>query len=176
VQLTIRPCVEADFQALTAVSSSVELSVHRERLLEQERGECTYLVAWAGDELAGHMKIRWSGSVHAIVRECFPAVPEFRRLRVNPDMQGMGIGGKMLEVAELMVARQGFYFSGLCVALANTGAQRLYARNGYEDWGQGVFESRWKEQLDDGSLVEKHHEVTYMLKPLSLNHHLPLLA
>jgi ribosomal protein S18 acetylase RimI-like enzyme len=167
VRLIIRPCSESDLTALATLMPPVELAVHRDRFEEQERGETTYLLAWDGNNFAGHLKVRWSGSVHEHVKKQFPFVPEIRRLRVEPSMQGMGIGTNLLAAAESLVARQGFYFVGLCVAVSNTGARRLYERHGYFDWNQGVFDSHWTQRNADGSLEKKSHEVTYMTKAVA---------
>lgn len=167
MQVVIRQCSADDLAELARFASSAELTLHELRFAAQERGEITYLLAWDDDKPAGHIKIHWKGSVHANVRAQFPSVPEFRRLRVEPSMQGKGMGSKLLAAAEQYVAMQGFYFAGLCVAESNVGAIRLYERHGYVDWGQGLFESTWEQRNDDGSVEERSHTVTYMTKALN---------
>ena len=167
MRVIIRQLQASDLSMMASSMTPAELSIQRDRWEEQERGEISYLTAWVGDDFAGNLKIRWAGSVHEQVRRQFPAVPEFRRLKVEPAMQGMGIGTKLLAAAEALVAQQGFYFAGLCVGINNEGARRLYERHGYFDWSRGVFDSHWTQLLPDGTSEARSHEVTYMTKALS---------
>lgn len=57
-------------------------------------------------------------------------------VRVFPIFQGMGIGARLLDAAEEVLAARGFRWALIGVEKHNAGAHRLYLRQGYEPWGE----------------------------------------
>ena len=57
-------------------------------------------------------------------------------VRVIPFLQGLGIGGRLLDAAEQALAARGFRWALIGVEKWNEGARRLYLRHGYEPWGE----------------------------------------
>ncbi len=52
--------------------------------------------------------------------------------RVRPHLRGLGLGSRLLAVAEADLIQRGFFWVYLNVAHDNPGAVRLYERNGYK--------------------------------------------
>ena len=167
MELQIRPCEPNDLRLLKAEFTQGPSWLHEERLVEQERGESTYLITWVEGRPVGHLKVRWAGSVHDHVRRGRPHTPEIRRFAVLPEFRGQGIGGRLLAKAESLVTARGYSAVGLAVAVDNLGARRLYLRNGYQDWEGGSFESRWDLMEHDVVVGEHVHVATYMFKRLA---------
>jgi len=126
----------------------------------------TYLTAWTGGRVAGHVVVRWQGSVHDGVQAVFSDAPEIRRLVVRDDLRGRGIGSRLLARAEGLIVERGYMAAGLAVNVQNFGALRLYERAGYEDWQRGTFVSRWTRINEAGQACEWQHTVTYLVKDL----------
>jgi len=53
-------------------------------------------------------------------------------LAVRPELQGRGLGSRLLALAEGQARACGLARLSLCVDMDNTGAQRLYARTGFQ--------------------------------------------
>lgn len=141
---------------------------HRTHFESQARGETTYLVAAeaeAEDGLAGHVLIRWRGSVHDRINRRFPGMAEIGRLMVAEPFRRAGVGCRLLETAEVLAADRGFEMVGLAVATDNLDARRLYERAGFVSAGTPPFISRYG--LDSCGRP-REQEVSYMVKSLEI--------
>lgn len=167
MRVIIRPAEIGDVPALEQFINEPQPGLHRERVLEQEAGECTYLAAWLDERPIGHLKIRWGGSVHRYVNYSFPGLVELRRLEVASEFRGQGVGSRLLDEAEWLVEQRGSGVVGLAVSTENHRARGLYERRSYSDWGLGTFVSGWSRTKADGSRQHHEHVVTYMVKELS---------
>jgi ribosomal protein S18 acetylase RimI-like enzyme len=80
------------------------------------------LVATTGAESAGHLQLVGTDQ---------PGLSEIRNMAVRPDLQGRGIGSRLVEAAALLVAAEGG--TGLLVgtAAADVGNLRFYQRQGF---------------------------------------------
>lgn len=91
----------------------------------------------ADGHLGGYMELRPSDL------PCDPPVPnalELGRLYFLPEYQGQGWGGKLIEIATTHARELGFKNLVLSVFSKNYGAQKLYARHGFEKYGEYFFE------------------------------------
>ena len=81
--------------------------------------------------------------------------------RVRPEYRGMGLGSRMLGMAEEDLRMRGFRWASLNVARDNPAAIRLYQRAGYQI--MGAEEGRWSYQDHKG--VERHvHEPSWRMR------------
>lgn len=73
----------------------------------------------------GQAAIHWNG------KPTHPQIPDIQSLRVRADFRGQGLGSRLLEECEKIVAARGHSQVSLSVALDNINARRLYERLGY---------------------------------------------
>lgn len=132
--MLIRECTAVDVGRLEeAYPTGAE---HRYvRAVERQRmGECTFLVAWEGEQPLGHGEVMWHGCMTPEVRAVYPECPEINGLRVyRADLRGRGIGTALIRSAEARAREQGFRWLGLGVSDDNPRAARLYERLGYQE-------------------------------------------
>jgi ribosomal protein S18 acetylase RimI-like enzyme len=143
-ELSVRP---ASWRDLSALNDHMPVDPrlpggHPERLKAQDHRRCRYLVAWSdGDGCpVGHLIIDKTGSAHDHIREANPGMVEIQRVEVAEKFQGRGVGRYLMVMAHQLLYEHQVPMSGLCVAVHNVGAQRFYARLGYERVGK-PFES-----------------------------------
>lgn len=75
------------------------------------------------------------------------------RMRVAPNLQGRGIGQKLLDALHRRAAELGHRTLRLDTTVQQTAAQRLYERNGYRETGRGTvgpFECLYYERKSGG--------------------------
>jgi ribosomal protein S18 acetylase RimI-like enzyme len=85
-------------------------------------------------------------------------------LVVMPNLQGLGLGGRLLRAAEDEIRARGLSYSSLTVGKANPDAARLYERSGYRRIGEGRSEGL---TTPDGVVVHHPEPVWMMQKHLS---------
>jgi ribosomal protein S18 acetylase RimI-like enzyme len=61
---------------------------------------------------------------------------EVKRMRVHPDYQGRGFGQQLLTYLEQQARALGFYVLHLDTSDRQPAAQKLYAKNGYQEVGR----------------------------------------
>jgi GNAT superfamily N-acetyltransferase len=150
--ITVRPIVPGDIESL-AYHVKPKPLLHETRAQLQRDGRAVYLVALDDEMAVGHafLKLPPLGDEHPRL----PDVPEVEDLYVVAGRRSRGIGGRLLAEAERAATDRGYRRVGLAVGIENAGAQRLYARAGYDDTGLGEF---W---------IEGAHEVCrYLVKEL----------
>lgn len=84
----------------------------------------------------GYAQAGRCGLPHADVR---PEDGELKRLYVRAGLQGGGIGGALMDAAMAWLLRDGPRTLWLSVWSENPGAQRFYARHGFEFAGEYAF-------------------------------------
>lgn len=130
----------------------------------QEAGLATYLVAWRGGEPVGRCTVL-AASKYDKVRQLFGEFPEMNALEARP--QGQGTGTKMIACTERTAREHGAAKVGLAVAVSNDGANRLYQRLGYRDWGHGSVLDHWDEIDSAGRVVKTNADpCRYLTKPI----------
>jgi len=117
-------------------------------LARLHQGNGFYLVAWEGDEPAGHLHL------------ALTSPPELQDVFVRPEFRRRGIGRALTEVAEREATNRGFDRMRLTVGIDNLQAQALYLSCGYLDTGapprrvQGTIQVRTGPiEVDDTLLI-----------------------
>ncbi|MFN5171013.1 MAG: GNAT family N-acetyltransferase [Cyclobacteriaceae bacterium] len=105
---------------------------------EQEFSEAgaKLLVACEGDQVVGFVRLRTSNEVE---QKLGPSTIELQRLYIAPGMQGRSIGHQLMEEALRHAHSLQVEWMWLGVWEKNFGAQRFYARYGFERFGEHTF-------------------------------------
>lgn len=166
MSVEVRACAAADLSALRDRWPTTG-RVHDSHYEAHVRGDASYLVAWVGDEPVGSVMVQWGGYRGERGRESCPDAVEVNHLQVRAGWRGRGVGGRLVEAAELAVGERGLSHVCLGVADDNPAAERLYRRLGYRP--TGVFDvSAYDWVDDDGSLrhaVERDQLLVKVLRP-----------
>jgi GNAT superfamily N-acetyltransferase len=163
-QIEIRPLREGEIELLDQMNRDWArgrpLALHVERLVRQQRGEVVYLFAWHGERPIGHVLLVFAGPSKEPMRSVLRSCAHISDLFVVPDYWSQGIGRRLMDEAEALVARRGSIQVGLDVAIDNDRAMRLYERRGYVDLGFGERAVSWTyvdaeglEQVQDDVLI-----------------------
>lgn len=139
--LSIRQLQAADIPAIVAAFAAVgwrsKTTAQYERYLaEQGRGERVTLVAWLAGSFAGYLNVLWQSHYPPFLEA---QVPEINDFNVLPQVRRRGIGSRLMDGAEAVIATRSTV-AGIGVGLyADYGAaQRLYVRRGYVPDGRGI--------------------------------------
>ncbi|NHA68558.1 GNAT family N-acetyltransferase [Phycicoccus sp. CMS6Z-2] len=161
--MTVRAVDRRDLPLLERWQPTGASAVHETRVARVEEGASTYLVAFDGAGPVGSCEVRWDGPPAPEVSD---GVPEVNGLQVWPqERQGSGVGSRLLDHVEALVAGAGHRGVGLGVDPANEGALRLYRRRGYLDTGTR-YPDRYTVVDDDGVRRESADVVAWLVKPL----------
>ena len=130
-----------------------------------DRGEATYLLAWAGDQPCGRATVLHR-SKYQRVRDVLGDFPELNGLEATP--RGLGIGSRLVAAAEERATALGAARIGLAVEHGNADARRLYERLGYAEWERGDVVDRWLERDGAGKVLREHADpCSYLVKDLT---------
>lgn len=123
-------------ETFRAIGWSKPAAVFQQYLEEEARGARWTRVAEWTRELAGYVTIAWKPTDSEFARR---EIPEIMDLNVLPRFRNRGIGGALLEEAELEVSKRSSVV-GIRVGLHSGygAAQRLYVQRGYVPDGAGV--------------------------------------
>lgn len=136
-----------------------------------ERGELEILGLEESGTFVGRISLWLAPADEQAVRESFWGVPIVNALQLNPEVQGRGLGKKLMEGLHAEATRLGYTRVGLGVEPDNTTARRLYEKLGYEYRkisGSDTYETCWDETGDDGSTVKRCVPALFMTKELSI--------
>lgn len=86
------------------------------------------------------------------------------QLATHPDLQGLGLGTRLIHELEERIRRRGLKRAWLGTEVSNPRAQRLYERLGYVEFGRET--EGWEAQRDDGELFWYETEVILMERRL----------
>ena len=110
-------------------------SIFESYLNEQKQGTRQIWVAWQKDQLVGYATLNWRSSYEPFL---INNIPEIMDLNVLPPYRKLGIGSRLIEIAENHAAK-GVSTIGIGVGLYDGygNAQRLYVQHGYIPDGKG---------------------------------------
>ena len=100
---------------------------HIEEVYLQSGGE--FLVGEYDGQVVAMGALKRSSAEHA----------EIKRMRVAPAFQGRGFGQAMLQALEHEAKARGYTTLHLDTTVKQISAQRLYAKNGYQEMRRGVI-------------------------------------
>ena len=144
MDIRVKPLEAEEVRRLVAVFSGTAWFVSRLYfegfLKEQERGERTVLLAYAGEDIAGYVTIKWL-SYYPPFTEA--GVPEINDLRVLPGFRRRGIGSALVDEAERRIFERS-PVAGIGVGMYSDygPAQRMYVRRGYVPDGKGLYSGK----------------------------------
>lgn len=165
---TIRPLSQSEIPLLDAHLDVDRLAGrHDDRFAQQRDGSLTYLIAWLDGIPIGHTMVRWTGATDAYVADRISDCAHVEDLFVMPHLRSLGIGARILAVAERLAISRDFMRIGLAVGIDNPRARALYERLGYADTGFGAFQIGGAFH-DRHGIRRKWREVCeYLVKPLA---------
>ena len=114
-----------------------EAQTEKARLAELARDDLVCCLAVSGKELAGYCKLGLACGWPEMVRGKHAI--ELKQLYTDPAMTGQGIGAMLMDWALAEARRRGADEIQLSVWSENEGAQRFYARRGFEKVGETTF-------------------------------------
>jgi GNAT superfamily N-acetyltransferase len=132
-------------------------------LREQTAVTRDVLVAWLDGKFAGYLTVLWNTS-YGPFRQA--GIPEINDFNVMPELRRRGIGTRLMDEAERLIAPRSVY-SGIGVGMgADYGpAQRLYVLRGYVPDGRGLMDH--EQPVRYGAQITVSHELAiYFTKKL----------
>lgn len=167
---TIQNLTQSDIQPIAAAFARLgwdkPASLYQGYLAEQEDGERVVLVARVDHVFAGYVTICWESPYPFFWQAGIPEIVDFN---VLPNFRRQGIGSRLLDEAESIIATR-FAVAGIGVGMtADYGAaQILYARRGYIPDGRGLV--RDGQPITYGTpIIMDDHLTLYFTKNLSHN-------
>lgn len=131
----IRQAVPDD---LPAIIQSLGQEQYFIESIERQTGRHGFLlVAWQQQAAVGDVYIWLAPAEEPELRAHLPNVALLTHLEVLPALRNRGIGSKLLRAAEQRLFEAGHKQVALGVRPDNDDAQRLYKRQGYEEWPYG---------------------------------------
>lgn len=123
--------------AFAALGWNKPASQYERYLAEQEAGARVVLVAFLDDIFAGYVTIKWQPDYPPFHSENIPEVQDFN---VLPHFRSQGIGSRLMDEAEQIIAQRS-PIVGIGVGMDSDygSAQRMYVKRGYIPDGHGLF-------------------------------------
>jgi GNAT superfamily N-acetyltransferase len=162
-EVRVLPCSLEDMARLErSGEGALRMAHHRQRWSMQQANEARYLLAWQDDKVVGRVTVLHA-SKYAEVRATYSCLWEMNALEAVP--QRRGVGTRLIAAAEAVAASGAAVAIGLAFEPGNRGAQRLYERLGYSDWGHGMVLDEWTERdVNDRVLLEHRTPCRYAVK------------
>ena len=158
--------VEQIARAFQAIKWDKPVSQYQRYLVEQEEGRRIILVAFIDKVFAGYLTIVWKSEYPPFQAENIPEIQDFN---VLPPYRRRGVGSKLMDEAEQIIASRTL-LAGIGVGMtADYGvAQRLYVLRGYVPDGKGLF---WRNSpIEYGEQVTVEDNLTlHLIKRLNRN-------
>jgi GNAT superfamily N-acetyltransferase len=162
--LEIRPGSAADLEALVAVLG--QRRYFTDQLVRQQGDDGVLLVAWLDGSPVGDGFLARTATEEPELRRHLLGVPRLDHLEVLEPLWRRGVGTALIRASEDTARRLGHKQLALAVGIDNPGAQRLYERLGYVDWGHGTIVGTWAEHDHDGPPVTQSETCNVLLKRL----------
>ena len=132
-KIVIRTLREAELPALEWEGVYTQYRrVYRQTYEDALRGQRIMLVAVSGQRLVGQVFIQLSSTETRYADGYSRAY--LYSLRVRPELQGQGLGTRLLSTAEAMLRSRGYTTAVIAAGKDNPGAFRLYERLGYRSF------------------------------------------
>jgi GNAT superfamily N-acetyltransferase len=149
--------------AFAALGWDKPASQYEGYLAEQTAGERPVLVAYLDGTFAGYVTVKWRSHYPAFAEANIPEIADFN---VLPQFQRRGIGTRLMDEAERLIAeRSPVAGIGVGMIASYGAAQRLYVLRGYVPDGAGVtYFDKAVEYLDP--IAADHDLVLYFTKTL----------
>lgn len=166
-RIDLRWATEADMPELEVLPFSAGLpSKHRDRYERQRRDEVVYVLATEGDEIIGHLLLKWDGPSHPRLRKLVPPCAEVEDFVVAPQLRGRGIGSEMLSYAGSQCLEHGVTRLGIGVGVDNPAARSLYERRGFEQVPESEHRVSWLTVDGSGRELREYEDCVYLVKDL----------
>lgn len=139
-EITIQQLTQSDIPIIVAKFAEHHWpkpsSTFEKYLQEQQKSERLIWVAHVQNQFAGYITLKWQSNYQPF---CQGKIPEIMDLNVLPPFQKVGIGSKLLEIAETAASEQSNVV-GIGVGLYDGygEAQKLYIKRGYIPDGRGI--------------------------------------
>ena len=159
LRVAIRTLLQTDLATLEWHGGPDLRSFYEWEWRRHEATELTVLVADFNGYAIAQLALHWSG------KPSHPHLPDVQSLRVHPAFRGLGIGGRILHVAETLAAGAGYSDISLAVGIHNDAARRLYERVGYRAVGDS-YEDIWHYVDRSGATITVSETVVDMVKQL----------
>lgn len=136
----IRPLAQSDIPMIVTKFAEHNWpkpsSIFETYLQEQHSSERLIWVAHVKDQFAGYITLKWQSNYQPFR---INQIPEIMDLNVLPPFRNVGIGSKLLEIAETTASAQSNVV-GIGVGLYDGygEAQKLYVKRGYVPDGRGI--------------------------------------
>lgn len=131
LRVEVRPCTGvADADAAERGLPTRGKHVHHSRWEQQRAGAATYLLAWEGADVVGHVLLQ-ARSKYAEVRAALGEHPEVRSLRVAEHARRHGVGTALMGAVAGFAQEQGAQLIGLALEPDNDAAVTLCRRLGW---------------------------------------------
>ena len=167
-RIELRPATGADLQKLEALPFSAGLPTkHRDRFERQQRDEVLYVLATVGDEIIGHLLLKWDAPSDSHVRVAVPPCAEVEDFVVAPHLRGRGIGSEMLAFAGVRSVERSVTRLGIAVGVENPSARALYERRGFVLVPGSEHRVSWLAPGEAGRDIQEHEECVYLVKDLA---------
>jgi ribosomal protein S18 acetylase RimI-like enzyme len=136
ISVDVQPARYAD---LARLSDMPDTGFFADRFERQKNGRGVLFIAWLHDEPVGDVYLWLEDAEESLLRKNLPGVALLTHLEVFPGYRDLGIGTRIIEVAERHLNGLGRRRAALAVRKDNERAARLYHRLGYTDWGHGLL-------------------------------------
>jgi ribosomal protein S18 acetylase RimI-like enzyme len=159
LNVAIRPCRREDLRPLEWFGMwSQHRTIIAEAFERQEKGEVMMLVTETNRFPVGQLWID-------LTKRREESIGVLWAFRVMPPFQNLGIGTRLMGVAERFLKAQGFAAAEVGVEKNNPGAKRLYERLGYQVVCDNVEEYDYT--TPDGKVIHATIDEWIMLKRLT---------
>jgi ribosomal protein S18 acetylase RimI-like enzyme len=134
------------------------------RHLVAVRRELARVASGAVDYLAVRAPGGWPIAKGAIDYEKYEGAGTISQLATHPQLQGLGLGSRLMDAMEARITGRGLTVSAIGVEDAHHRARALYERQGYRAVGHET--DSWEVEDAAGAISRHHAEVTVMHKQL----------
>ena len=159
--LTINDLKEKDLSDISWSGSKTHIKNVAEKLEEVQKGEAEYLAVRnpEGKPIA-----------ITLINHTYDKVSsEIGQLSVHPDLQGQGLGTRLIAASENRIFEWGHRWAVMTVEVENDRARKLYERLGYREFGQD--KASWTAEDKKGNEIVYHADLILLRKETGT--HLP---